>query len=92
MTTAYTLPDASTISRWRMLVDGAYMIYWRSLNASSSYIRYLMADSSSQRGRNFELIALLCIREDEIVDSYRRAKDLAQLWSWSLKTIVPFIS
>ena len=44
------VPRSSTISRWRLLLDGAFMLYWRSRNAAqdSAAVRFIMADSSTQ--------------------------------------------
>ena len=69
-------PSAGTISRFRMMVDGAFMHYQRSqlpLKAKhsltnnrlrqrdSEHVRFLMADSSQQHNREFEAIVVLSI-------------------------------
>eukprot|EP00969_Alexandrium_andersonii_P025551 1115941-Alexandrium_andersonii.AAC.1 len=45
------LPDAGTVSRWRLLLDGAFMLYLRKRREEATVCRYMQADSSMQRGR-----------------------------------------
>ena len=47
---------------------------------SGATIRFMMADSSSQRGRSFQLTSMQAIRASRLRRSYRDAADLAALW------------
>ena len=49
------IPHASTISRWKMILDGSFMLYQRRMNAGASeaespsgFVRFVMADASTQ--------------------------------------------
>eukprot|EP00959_Pyramimonas_sp_CCMP1952_P045008 940208-Pyramimonas_sp.AAC.1 len=54
-----------TISKWRMLLDGMLMLYGRNLDDDLSVgegcIRFFMADSSMQRGRDFQLVQVMSL-------------------------------
>ena len=56
------LPDPGTVSRYRALLDGAMMLFMRRANAELSRngggARWMMADSSTQHGIQFEGNAL----------------------------------
>jgi hypothetical protein len=68
----YALPDKATVSRWRLLIDAALMLYMRECNLDGGpWFRYMMVDSSTQGGRDYELIICSSIRRDE-VSSLRR--------------------
>lgn len=54
-------PDAGIVSRWRLLLDGALLRWHRSKNVAGQAVRYVMSDSSSQRGRSFQLTAIQTI-------------------------------
>ena len=51
-----TTPSPSAISRWRLLLDVAYMQYRRKLNRGRRWSRWLMLDSSPQGGNDYEMI------------------------------------
>lgn len=76
-------PHAGTISRWRLLLDGAYMLHMRRKNhdGQQKQFRYLMADSSVQHGRDFEVVFTMTIREDAAVRALHASNALAECWS-----------
>eukprot|EP00971_Amphidinium_carterae_P244067 4846318-Amphidinium_carterae.1 len=57
-TCAKQIPDNNTLSRWRLLLDGALSLVHRERNArdedTGASVRYLLADASLQHGRDFE--------------------------------------
>lgn len=75
-------PVAGTVSRWRLLLDGAFMCWHRSRNTDSSgeAVRYVMADSSSQRGRTFQLTVIQSIPLLELPRCFRDVVDLTTMW------------
>ena len=77
---AFPLPDKSTVSRWRLLVDVAYMLYMRVSGAECErWYRYIVIDSSTQGGRDYELMICSSIRHDRISILRRAAHTLANL-------------
>lgn len=80
---AKLIPGKSTISKYRVLVDTALMIFERLRNDLHPQIRYMMADSSTQHGRDFEHVVWLGIRKDCIVETFRAANCLINLWESS---------
>jgi len=78
-------PHKTTISRWRLLLDGAFMLYQRQRNhallqTGDGYARYLMTDSSTQHRKQIQLSTVLSIKLSVIVDVYRDSVDLALQW------------
>ena len=74
-------PHPSTVGRWRFLLDGSMMLCERSRNLKQNgAVRYMMADSSSQRGRTFQLTSIQTIALDELQRCFRYAADLSSLW------------
>jgi hypothetical protein len=76
---AYTLPNKGTISRWRLLLDTSYMLYMRSVNRSRRWIRYLMVDSSTQGGRDYELTIVSSVDYDRLHELRMAALELLSL-------------
>lgn len=80
-------PTKPTISRWRALIDGAFMLHCRrdSLQSSLSEggVSYLMADSSMQHGRDFEHIILKRVAADKLPQLLQCSLDLCDLWPLS---------
>eukprot|EP00971_Amphidinium_carterae_P000999 19730-Amphidinium_carterae.1 len=75
-------PHESTISRWRMLLDGAFMLLHRQLNSqrsTSHRIRYLLADSSVQHRRDFEHVVLCDVAVSQLPDLFQAAHELEHL-------------
>lgn len=70
------MPNQGTISRWRLLVDSAFMLHMRSLNNTKKWVRFMMVDSSTQGGRDFELILLCNVACDEVVRLFDLANQL----------------
>jgi hypothetical protein len=77
---SHTVPDKGTISRWRVLLDGAFRLLHRRTSAVSECSRYLMADSSMQHGRDFEHIVYLMVRNEMLPRLFHMANDLIRLW------------
>ena len=78
------VPRKSTISRWRLLMDGAFMLMMRRLHMPAgerSFVRYIMADSSMQHGRDFEHVVSLEINGKDLVNLLETANHLASMWS-----------
>ncbi|CAK0892873.1 unnamed protein product [Prorocentrum cordatum] len=74
------LPHKSTISRWRFILDGAYMLNRRAqTDRGGGQLRYLMSDSSLQHGRDFSRNVVLEIAQDNIVGAFDVANDLINL-------------
>eukprot|EP00971_Amphidinium_carterae_P352692 6492704-Amphidinium_carterae.2 len=67
------VPHASTISRWRFLLDGAYMMCKRVQNTSTRCFRYLMADASKQHHREFEHILERSVPRDAVARLHMEA-------------------
>ena len=76
-------PHPSTISRWRLLLDGAFMLVERKQNSHNHVVRHMMADASTQHGHHVEHILVRCIREEQLVSLFDDALRLQQLWSES---------
>ena len=77
------LPDKSTVSRWRMLLDGAFMLFYRKHNAellAGGSVRYFMADSSTQHGRDYEHIVVRTVRAAMLPVLLGHVQDLCDLW------------
>ena len=60
------LPSKSSISRWRLLLDVAFMQYQREKVLDShrdgGCVRYLMTDSSPQGGRDYQMLIMASIK------------------------------
>lgn len=77
------LPHKGTVSRWRLLLDGALMITQRRENEvfpNKSCIRYSMVDSSMQYGRDFEVIVCRTVRLESLMEMWDIATELVSLW------------
>ena len=82
---AAQIPSESSISRWRMLIDGALMLATRSAtkelsDAGVGHSRSFMADASQQHGREFEHIMMRSIRLDRIASCFQKANNLINMW------------
>ena len=75
-----TIPHKATVSRWKFLLDGAIMCAERNRNKAQEYLRWIMADSSTQHGRTFQLVATLNLTKSEAANAYLIADELANLW------------
>ena len=79
-------PSTASVSRWRLLLDAAFMLYMRSKNtaaascSSGGFVRYLMSDSSTQHGRQFQLTSVLSVRRQQVARLMHVANDLVALW------------
>ena len=76
------VPSAASVSRWRPLLDIAGMIAMRLQNdkKEQEYTRYMMYDSSFQRGRDFENIVVSEFPNDMVVPVFRARNKLATFW------------
>ena len=78
-------PSPSTISRFRFILDGSFMLCQRDLfeqtlmNAKTGFVTYAMSDSSMQHGRDFEHIYLLIIFKADLLKITRLANQLIHL-------------
>ena len=81
------IPAASTVSRWRLVLDAAIMVHQRGVNdaSGSGWVRFLMADSSAQHGRNFEHIVVCSMRGDTLADALQQANELTKMWRSAVK-------
>ncbi len=66
-TTAKLAPNVGTISRWRLLIDGALMLRPRRRVAQAHasgwrFTRYLMADGSMLHNQEFEHVVVRSLR------------------------------
>ena len=79
---SHIVPSASSISRWRLLLDAALMMAQRSRNNNGGeYCRYLMSDSSTQHGRSFQMTVVTSIKKADLVWLYHQTCDLANMRS-----------
>ena len=73
----------ATISRAKVLFDGAFMLWTRRWNeqmlTEGGCSRYFMADSSMQHSREFEAVWLLTVRNSDLVTGLRAANELIGL-------------
>ena len=78
-------PHESTISRWKLLLDGGFMLYQRGINSqvgtNATVVRYLMADASTQHGREFEHIMLASVKSEDVRELFHIACSLQDVWS-----------
>ena len=80
------IPNESTISRWKLLVDGGFMLFQGLKNQqrlgdnSGGFVRYLMADASTQHTRDFEHIMLATIAKNDLSHIYNSACELLDTW------------
>ena len=73
---AFPMPHQSSISRWRVLVDSAYMMWCREHLLPAGHIRYLMLDSSTQGGRDMEMLVVGSIARGDLEIARQMAEDL----------------
>ena len=79
----YKIPDAGTLSKWRVLIDAAHMNYLRKSHdeqETDAFVRYMMFDASEQCGRHFECILVLEVMRANLASLLAAASDLANLW------------
>ena len=79
------MPHAATMSKWRCLIDGALMLHMRSCNdrlrdQGQGMVRFIMADSSEQRGRQFELMVVIELRRAVLPALMLAFCELVRLW------------
>lgn len=74
-------PHESTVSRWRLLLDACFMLWMRKHNEDNACVRYMMTDSSTQKGRTFQLTAMQSISLDAVPRCYHDANALISMWS-----------
>ena len=77
--TVLPMPHKASISRWRLLIDVAYMLHCRVHMASEGVVRWAMVDSSTQGGKDYELIVVSFMRENDAGRLVRAANDLIAL-------------
>ena len=70
------MPSASALSRWRFLLDASLMLHFRKSLHSEPCLRYAMADSSTQGGRDYELLVPTTISVSSLQDAFRLANAL----------------
>ena len=80
---ARQMPSKTTVSRYRMVLDAAFMAWERkrnaALDASGGTTRYLMCDSSMQHGSEFEGIVCLTIPNRDLLPAFDIANKLVSL-------------
>ena len=78
------VPSAAALSRWRLILDVGEMLCMRADNdseyATGSNVRYLMADSSHQKGREFEYIVCLEVEHGKLQQACRASIALVHMW------------
>ena len=81
----FITPSGASVSRWRLLIDAAYMVWQRRQHAASpKYARCLLTDASSQHGREFQNTWIMSILWDELGKLFRLSNALIKLWRLSL--------
>ena len=78
----FPVPDPSSISRWRVLIDASFMLWAREHMQPQGHVRYMMMDSSTQGGRDMEIIVIGSIAREHLQDARRFAQDLVDMRSW----------
>ena len=81
---ALAIPNKGTLSRWRLLLDGGFMLWHRAKNKSGSFLRWMMTDSSTQHGRSFQLTSILSLNVQSALRALSDANDLVMLWHFDL--------
>ena len=80
---ARQMPSKTTVSRYRMVLDAAFMAWERkrnaALDASGGATRYLMCDSSMQHGSEFEGIVCLTIPNRDLLPAFDIANKLVSM-------------
>ena len=76
------VPSASKISRARLTVDVAFMLSQREANKAAvrNSVHYVMADSSVQGHRDFELVRCTRLDLSMASDMFSAALELHELW------------
>ena len=76
------VPSASKMSKARLTVDVAYMLFQRQRNLSSVLrtVRYVMVDSSVQGHHDFELIRVVSLDMNQAGEMRAAAERLRALW------------
>ena len=81
----HVAPSKATVSRWRAVVDGTFMLTQRKLfsrmRRAGGYILYGMSDSSMQHHRDYEHIVLRVVEAGELPDLLSIANRLCNFWS-----------
>ena len=83
----FPVPDPSSFSRWRVLIDAAYMLWCRQYMPPRGSVRYMMVDSSTQGGRDMEIIVVSSIDRAVLADTRNMSIDLVDL-RWRLQQSV----
>ena len=77
------VPSKGQLSKSRVLIDGALCLFMRHLNArrlrQGGCIRYIMADSSMQHGREFEAVRMITLERAIIPKAFRAANRLINI-------------
>ena len=80
-------PKKSDISRARLSIDAAMMLWHRCLNWREEnslqpihYVRYLSWDSSPQFGRDYELAVVSSIQKTRLPSMLQQCQEMAALW------------
>jgi hypothetical protein len=80
---ARQMPSKTTVSRYRMVLDAAFMVWERkrnaALDASGGATRFLMCDSSMQHGSEFEGIVCLTIANRDLLPAFDIANKLVSM-------------
>lgn len=77
---ALAVPHKGTLSRWRLLLDGGFMLWQRAKNKAGTCLRWMMTDSSTQHGRSFQLTSLLSLHVESAAQALSYANELVLLW------------
>ena len=75
----FAVPNKSQISRWRVLLDVAYMLWTREALAVKPVTTYCMIDSSTQGGKDYELIVVAQAKTIALPRLYRAAISLISM-------------
>ena len=85
---ARQMPSQATVSRYRMMLDGAFMLWERQQHAAlvsqGGATRFIMADSSMQHGSEFEGVVCLTIANQDLLPAYNIANKLVRTRSSSV--------
>eukprot|EP00971_Amphidinium_carterae_P045587 897353-Amphidinium_carterae.1 len=81
---AAAIPHPGTVSRWRFLVDAAFMCVRRLSNANMECYRYLMADASVQHSHHFEHVLERSVPAHLASQLHADAVKLVLLWFFTM--------
>ena len=86
---APNLPDEAAISRARLIIDVAIMLWRRCQNwlaaRDTPHVRFVTWDSSPQFYRDYELVLLVSVKCSDLARLFRISIELGTIWEWDIR-------